>query len=98
MGKTRQKDYRRWNIQASKKTAGMLASYDESQSSMDKQDAASSSKRKIKTDQDEILATSCVKEDISMSELLSAIQILTTKQDDTFSKVSIIERVMEETD
>jgi hypothetical protein len=38
-----------------------------------------------------------VKEDISMSELFSAIQSLSTKQDATLSNVSIIEWVTEKT-
>lgn len=109
MGRTRQKDNSRRNIQVSQKTADMLASHNEKQSSMETQEAANSSKRKNKTYQDEILATSLpqipinnppvkkLKEDISMSELFSAIQSLSTKQDATLSKVSIIERATEET-
>jgi uncharacterized coiled-coil protein SlyX len=87
----------------------MLASHNEDKSSMDTQEATISSKRKNKTDQDEIFATSLpqtpsknppvkkVKEDISMSEFFSAIQSLSIKQDATLSKVSIIERATEET-
>ena len=87
----------------------MLASHNENQSSMDTQEAGNSNKRKNITDQDEILATSLpqppiknppgkkVRENISMFELFSAIQSLSTKQDAVLSNVSIIERATKET-